>query len=120
MSAVPRRVEFGTHKARPKYNNRRVEIEGEKFDSQREGNRWQQLRLLQRAEVIKDLKRQVPYRLTANGYHLCTYKADFVYLEYGHGEWFEVVEDSKGMITPMYRLKKKLMKALLGIEIRES
>ncbi len=48
------------------------------------------------------------------------YRADFVYEELRKGVWSEVVEDVKGFLTPMYRLKRKLMKAIYGIDIRET
>jgi len=50
------------------------------------------------------------------GQHICTYRADFAYDENGA----RVVEDAKGVRTPAYRLKAKLMKAVFNIEIRET
>jgi hypothetical protein len=48
------------------------------------------------------------------------YRADFTYYELEGGEWFYVVEDSKGHKTEIYENKKRLMKAIYGIEIRET
>ena len=67
------------------------------------------------AGIISDLRLQVPYVITVNGLKICKYVADFVYIDKG----YEVVEDVKGMKTPTYNLKKKLMKAVHGIEIQE-
>ena len=53
-----------------------------------------------------------------NNEKICAYIADFRYQKKNKdGEWYEVVEDAKGVETPEFKLKKKLMKACLGIEI---
>lgn len=99
-----------------KYGNRRTEVDGVTFDSKAEAARWQQLQLLQRAGEIRNLQRQVSYPIVVNGVKVCIYRADFVYED----ECGQVVEDVKGMKTPTYNLKKKLMKAVHGIDILES
>lgn len=86
------------------------------FDSMEEHKRWCSLKLLLRAGVISDLRRQVKYSLDAGGIHISNYVADFVYLNAGD----EVVEDSKGFKTPEYIQKRRLMKEILGIEIFET
>jgi len=86
------------------------------FDSMEEHKRWCSLKLLLRAGVISDLRRQVKYSLDAGGIHISNYVADFVYLNDG----IEVVEDSKGFKTPEYIQKRRLMKEILGIEIFET
>lgn len=75
-----------------------------------------QLKLLQKQGLISDLQEQVKYPIVWNGVKVCTYIADFKYQE---GDK-EVIEDVKGMITAIYRLKKKLMKACYNIEILET
>lgn len=102
-------------KARAKYRNKKTVVDGIKFDSQREATRYSVLKIMQAAGVISDLRLQVPYTITINGLKICKYVADFVYIDNGR----EVVEDVKGMKTPTYNLKKKLMKAVHGIEIQE-
>ena len=72
--------------------------------------------LLQKARVISELERQVTYPLAVNDILICKYVADFRYVE----NRVVVVEDSKGVRTPEYRLKRKLMKAIHGIDIRET
>lgn len=99
---------------RSKYGNTKVEIDGFKFDSKREAARWVELRTMWRAGVITELERQVPYRLEVNGVLIATYKADFRYRAQ-----MVVVEDSKGVATAVYRLKKKLMFACHGVKIKE-
>lgn len=114
-----RRISFS---AAPKYNNQRTETrDGLYHASAKEAKRWDDLKLLQRAGRIRDLKRQVVFQIKApDGSPICKYIADFTFDEYEKGEWKPVVEDAKGMPTAVYKLKKKLMKGLLGIEIRES
>lgn len=124
-----------------KYGNRKVTINGIEFDSRKEARRYNELLLLERAGAIQDLRRQVSFELIPAQYedvytgeyykrgsrmgepkmkHVCvekavTYYADFVYLEGGE----TVVEDTKGFKTPEYILKRKLMRHLLGIRIKE-
>jgi hypothetical protein len=126
MSAYPigsaRRVSFGMTGSQ-KYRNKPTEADGIRFDSKKEAARWQALQLLERNGEVRNIRRQVPYKLEVAGKLICRYKADFVY-EALRGlqapEWHEVVEDVKGVRTPIYMLKKKLMRACLGIEIIES
>lgn len=106
-----------------KYRNEPVELNGERFDSKAEAARWAQLRLLERAGEIRELRRQVRYELvpsqrTAAGKHVApvAYVADMVYLD---GQGRQVVEDVKGFRTADYKLKVKLMLHVHGIEIRE-
>lgn len=95
---------------------RTVAADGTILASKREARRYGELLLRERAGEISGLRCQVPYDIVVNGAKVCRYVADFLYLENGS----DVVEDSKGCRTAVYRLKKKLMKACLGIEIRET
>lgn len=70
--------------------------------------------MLMRGE-IEDLELQVVYKMEVNGMLVCKYLADFRYRQNGE----VVVEDVKGVSTPVYLLKKKLMKACHGIDISE-
>jgi hypothetical protein len=98
-----------------KYHNTKTEIDGITFDSKAEARRYVELVMLERAGEITKLRRQVRYPLMVNDLLVAIYIADFVYFEGGR----ETVEDCKGFLTSTYRLKKKLMKAVWGIEIRE-
>lgn len=104
-------------KKKSKFRNKVVHTEDGKFDSIEEHKRFLHLRLLERAGEIRELKRQVRYRLEAGGIHISDYVADFVYLSH---DGLLVVEDSKGFITPEYRQKRRLMKEILGITILET
>ena len=100
-----------------KYRNVPKVLDGIRFDSTGESNRWAELCLLQKAGYISGLRRQVPHRLEAQGQLICIYKSDFCYLENG----LEITEDFKGgtaTMTPEFRLKRRLMQVLLGIDIR--
>lgn len=99
-----------------KYRNVKTVVNGIEFASKKEARRYSELRLLERGGLIQDLELQVKYPLVINGIKVGSYIADFRYQE-GHTV---KVEDTKGMKTPVYRLKAKLMKALYGITILET
>jgi hypothetical protein len=104
--------------SRPKYGNKKVIVQGIKFDSKWESERYLYIKSLERAGTVKDLELQVRYNLIVNDQKICAYIADFRYKrEDKDGVWHEIVEDAKGVETPEFKLKKKLMKACLGIEI---
>lgn len=107
-----------------KYNNQKITVNGQVFDSKKEANRYKELLLLEKVGVIKDLRMQVKFTLIpaqrdeATGTVVereCSYKADFVYEEDGR----TVVEDVKGYRTKEYIIKRKLMLYQYGIRIRE-
>lgn len=100
-----------------KYHATRTVVDGITFDSKREAARYTELKLMQRAGLISDLRRQVKFELIPKqqGERAVSYIADFVYSEDGQ----TVVEDVKGVRTPVYRIKKKLMLWRHGIRIRE-
>lgn len=109
----------GKGKKKAKYNNVKVVFDGITFDSQKECNRYINLRALQSAGEITDLQVHVSFRLESNDIKLCSYEADFVYKN-KQGEL--VVEDVKSSITKrlaVYRMKKKMMLAQYKIEIKE-
>lgn len=101
-----------------KYRNTSTMVDGIKFDSKKEAKRYKELVILQKAGMIGQLRLQVPYELIAkNGNNrACTYRADFVYMLTETGE--TIVEDCKGMATPEFKLKKKLMKSVHNIDIK--
>lgn len=103
----------------PKYGNIKVWYDGQQFDSKGELERWKDLKLLEAAGEISHLERQKKYAIAVHGVHICDYVADFTYIERGVGP---ITEDFKsaGTRTPTYRLKKKLMWAVLRIGIRET
>ena len=118
-----------------KYGANKTVIDGIEFDSKREAKRWTQLKLLERAGIIRDLDRQVKFVLIpaqreadtigARGAirkgkiieRECAYVADFVYIDTETGE--TVVEDTKGFKTKDYIIKRKLMLWVHKIKIME-
>lgn len=124
---------YNPPKKTSKYHSEKVTVDGETFDSRKEARRWQELRLLQKAGQISELRRQVKFVLIPTQRAVDTrgpkggvikgkvlerevaYIADFVYTEDGK----TVVEDTKGMKTKDYIIKRKLMRFVYGIGIRE-
>ena len=126
-----------------KYKNNPVEYDGISFDSKREAKRYAELKLLERAGKITDLRRQVKFELIPAQYEAverwsdktgkrlkdgkrllekeCSYIADFAY--YMDGK--HVVEDVKGYRDPQsagyakFVIKRKLMLYVHGIRIQE-
>lgn len=116
-----------------KYGNKKIVVDGNTFDSKKEAKRYQELSLLEKAGAIRNLQRQVKYILIPTQREPdvigkrggikkgnviekeCAYYADFVYEENGQ----TVVEDTKGMRTTDYVIKRKLMLYIWGIKIRE-
>lgn len=117
-----------------KYQAQKCEFKSEKFDSRKELQRWLELRLLERSGEIKDLRRQVKFELIPTQRepdtygprggvikgkvieHGVNYVADFVYKD---KQGITVVEDTKGMRTKEYVIKRKLMLYFHGIRIKE-
>lgn len=116
-----------------KYKNEKVEFDGIKFDSKRERDRYMVLKDAERRGVISELKCQPKFTLIPAQYHeeakqlktkvkmvkkcdflAITYTGDFQYVKDGN----IVVEDVKGMVTPEYKLKEKMMAYFHHIIIR--
>ena len=102
-----------------KYKNIKTVINGITFDSKKEAGYYGILRLKEKARLIQRFEMQVRYDLVVNNIKIGFYKADFV--TYKHGKVFEVIDVKSEMTKklPVYRLKKKLMKAIYGIDIVE-
>ena len=120
-------------KKESKYKSKKIVLDGISFDSLKEANRYSHLILLQKAGEISDLQLQVPFVLVP-AQHLpdtigprggvkkgkcieeaVVYYADFVYTD-SSGE--KVVEDTKGVRTAAYVIKRKLMLSVHGIRIK--
>ena len=118
-----------------KYGSKKVAFDGLEFDSKKEMYRYIRLKSMQEEGLISDLRMQVPYEIIPAVYEedivqlktkvktvtKCVqratyYLADFVYKD---KDGNVVVEDAKGMRTEKYLLKKKMMRAFLGISIKE-
>ena len=104
-----------------KYRNTPVVVDGVRFDSILEYNRWRQLQILEKAGHITELRRQAVYILApatvidGRRRPAVRYIADF---EYRDENGFRVVEDAKGIQTPQFKTKRHLMKTVLNIDVR--
>lgn len=124
---------YNKYPRRSKYGAKKINIDGETFDSKKEAKRWKELKLREDLGLISDLRRQVKFVLvpaqrepdtvgSRGGVHKgrviereVAYYADFVYQQDGK----TVVEDVKGMRTETYKVKRKLMLYVHGIKITE-
>lgn len=97
-----------------KYRNVKTTVDGVTYDSKKEARRAGELALLVRAGEISELKRQPKFELVVNGQKIARYVADFTYFD---KDGKPVVEDVKGVLTPEFKLKAKLMRAIHGVEI---
>ncbi len=105
-----------------KYRNQRVTIDGISFDSKKEGERYRQLKMLERAGKVSNLALQPAFEL-APAVSIAgklkkplRYVADFSYIKNGK----IITEDVKGMKTDVYLIKKHLLKHIYGIDILET
>lgn len=126
---------------RSKYGNKKCQYNGIVFDSRHEMQRYKELLLLQRAGEISDLELQKHFELIPAQYEISTevyksgprkgqikpgklieraveYIADFYY--YDHVKGYIVVEDTKGMKTKEYIIKRKLMLYKYGLKVLET
>jgi len=108
---------------RRKYGNVKATLDGINFDSEHERDRYAELKMLEKAGEIRELKLQPVFELIPairehgkTVQRAVTYKADFSYHRVD-GEY--VVEDAKGLRTDVYKLKKKMFRYKYGIEIQE-
>lgn len=111
-----------------KYRAVRTTVDGITFDSKAEAARYLDLRLLEKAGLIEGLERQrtfelapsVKYEGAKRASPPLRYTADFSYLEWVGAKKVRVIEDTKGVLTTAFKIKRHLMKAQFGIEVRLS
>jgi hypothetical protein len=103
---------------RSKYNNKKTSIDGITFDSKKEADRYVSLTLRAKIGEILDLHLQTPFVFALDGKKMFTYKSDFMYYDTITNK--TVIEDVKGMRTPLYKLKKKLIEHQHQITITET
>lgn len=95
-----------------KFNAKKTVIDGIKFDSKREANRYCELKLLEKANEIRNLELQPRFLLqdkfkdkTGTTHRKIEYVADFMYVDKDNKK---IVEDVKGVLTDVYKIKKKM------------
>jgi hypothetical protein len=99
-----------------KYRNVPVTVDGEYYHSKREMLYHQDLKNLQRAGQISNLKRQPEFPIEVNGQKIGKYIADFEYVEKGKRRVIDVKSPATAK-EPLFRLKKKLTEAIHGITV---
>ena len=101
---------------RSKYGNKKVTVDGIRFDSKREAEYYAALKLREKAGEVIGVELQRPFALLGNnGMLIATYKADFCFWD-NVADRFRVI-DVKGVETKDFKLKKKMMLGLLGINV---
>ena len=102
-----------------KYRNVQTVVDGITFDSKAEARRYGELRMLEQAGAILHLELQPRFPLMVNGVKVSTYVADFAYSTLMQELVVEDVKSAPTRANRAYRLKRKLMKACLGIDVQE-
>lgn len=103
-----------------KFGARKVEYDGRIFDSAKEAKRADELWMMKLAGEVTKVEYQVPFECIVNGKKICKYVADFrVTYKDGTVEIEDVKGYKKGAAYGYFKLKKKLVEALHGIEIKE-
>lgn len=108
--------------SKSKYKNKKTIVDGITFDSMAEAKRYSELKTYENSGAISKLELQKVFHLAEscviNGRKKppLKYKADFVYMQNGK----QVVEDKKGFLTQVYKMKRHLMKSVLGLDIFET
>jgi hypothetical protein len=119
IKALPVRFAKTPNQPASKMRNKITIVDGIRFDSKHEANVYLSYKLALASKSIVNFVRQVKYVITINDIKICTYIADFVV--YNKDGTVEVV-DAKSVFTSkdrVYRLKKKLLKAVYNIDIIE-
>lgn len=124
---VRRRLGLQPKKRAPRIASaKRMTVDGVTFPSEAEAKRWVRLRQLEAAGEIRALQRQVAFVLApgvrfsgiTRARPALRYFADFTYEEQRRGVWVQVVEDCKGHHTETFKIKRHLMMAIHGIDLR--
>lgn len=105
-----------------KYNAKGRHVDGHWFASAAEADRYEQLKAMLAAGRIARLELQPTYPVSVDGVPICTYRGDFRYIKMNPTTGSAgalILEDVKGMVTDVYRLKKKLVEARYKIIVHE-
>ena len=100
-----------------KYRNIPTVLDGRRFDSLKESRRYAELKLMEKAGEIESLECQPSFRIEVSGIRICDYRADFKYLDKRTGEWITEDVKSSATMTPVFKLKAKLLRACHGIQV---
>lgn len=111
ITAAEYRMLLAQPKKRHKYNAKATLVDGIRFDSKAEARRFEELKRLRQAGEVLWFIRQPSFDLPGG----VRYRADFLVV------WPEgvTVEDVKGVKTDAYKIKKRQVEALYGVQIEE-
>lgn len=98
------------HKKSHKYRAKPTTIDGIRFASKKESERYALLKTWEKDGTIRDLELQPKFPILVNGVKIGRYVADFAYRDGESGA--KIVEDVKGYKTDLYKFKKKLVEAI--------
>lgn len=116
ISAAEYRAQSEKPKRRNKYNAKRVTVDDRTYDSHAEMRFGENLLLLEGAGKVGGVERQRPFKILGpKGELITTYRADFAFWDHEQDR-FRVV-DVKGVETDVFKIKRKMMRAFLGIEV---
>ncbi len=107
-----------------KYGAKKTMYDGFLYASIKEAGYAAKLDQLKKAkkadERVMGFRKQVPFPITVNNQKICTYILDFL-ITYSDGriEHVDVKGYKKGQAYAMFRIKKKLIMAVFGIDIIE-
>lgn len=103
-----------------KYLNKRTVYNGRNYHSKKEAEYAQELDLLIKAKIVEKWEPQVKIPITVNGEKICDYILDFlIHYTNGKKEYVDVKGLKKGAAYQYFVIKKKLIKAIHKIEIKE-
>lgn len=94
-------------------------VDGIKFDSKAEARRYSELKMLERAGVIKDIKLHPKFPMIINNIKIGRgwWTGDFRYMQQQDGVWFDVIEDVKSIDTRESKIRRDVCAAINGIKI---
>ena len=117
MSAAEARAQFAPAAKQSKYRNTPVTVDGIRFDSKREAAFYSELKIREKAGEVGGVELQRPFKLLGpKGELIATYRADFAFYDFQQDR-FRVIDIKGAPETAVFRLKKRLMRALNGIDV---
>lgn len=117
MSAAEARAQLAPAAKPSKYRNTPVTVDGIRFDSKREAAYYSELKIREKAGEVGGVELQRPFKLLGpKGELIATYRADFAFYDFKQDR-FRVIDVKGAPETAVFRLKKRLMRALNGIDV---
>jgi len=123
MTMEEYKAQFGGS-LKSKFGNSITIYNGEKFHSKKEAGYAQYLDMMIKAKRVTKYEKQIPFDIVINNVKICKYVLDYaVHYPSGVVEYVDVKpfdkRKKKFILNPVYQLKKKMMKAVHGINLKE-